>query len=353
MSAGAASESAGGLFQDRVRERDLDNFLVEELQSSDDFRAWLLARVAGVFSPPAAQDVRLGKSPQRLQDNRQTDVRMGWFNDEDELTACVLIESKVTADFQVGQAESYAAELGEWRAALGAAGACAVLVAPAARLATLAGKEAFDDCLPIEEIVAFLQGRLKQPGLVAELSRRIEVRVALLEALCGKRASAWTAFSLPEKQEFTAQYVELARKIVPNLRVRETSDGPKAITKFFEGAKLPAAFPTMRIKHEFGQPGGGEKYVNLQFDGLAGSLDALVASGLANRPGLSVLTSGKSLFVRKATPGIDPRAPFDAQRRRVEEGLEGIREITAWVEAHAIEIKDVLARGGNGVETAK
>jgi hypothetical protein len=35
--------SEEGLFQDRVRERDLDNFLVEELHSSDTFRLcyWL------------------------------------------------------------------------------------------------------------------------------------------------------------------------------------------------------------------------------------------------------------------------------------------------------------------------
>ena len=64
------------LFRDRVRERDLDNFLVEELHASPDFRNWLVSRLDGL-DPPAGCEVRLQKSPARLQDARQTDVQIG------------------------------------------------------------------------------------------------------------------------------------------------------------------------------------------------------------------------------------------------------------------------------------
>jgi len=78
------------LFQDRVRERDLDNFLIEELHSSKDFRAWLVGRLAHAFDEPAGCEIRLQKSPPRLQDNRQTDVRIGWFDTAGMLRGCVL-----------------------------------------------------------------------------------------------------------------------------------------------------------------------------------------------------------------------------------------------------------------------
>jgi len=42
---GGYNLSGESLFQDRVRERDLDNFLVEELHSSDRFKTWLMARL--------------------------------------------------------------------------------------------------------------------------------------------------------------------------------------------------------------------------------------------------------------------------------------------------------------------
>lgn len=51
-SAGEHNLSGESLFQDRVRERDLDNFLVEELYSSDTFRIWLVARLNHSFVPP-------------------------------------------------------------------------------------------------------------------------------------------------------------------------------------------------------------------------------------------------------------------------------------------------------------
>lgn len=328
------------LFQDRVRERDLDNFLVEELHSSDLFRLWLLARLQS-FMPPQVGVVQLGKSPQRLQDNRQTDVQMGWFDQQGQLLACILIESKVTADFQPGQAESYAAELTRCRDELGAQAACAVLVAPAMKFSALAGRELFDDCVAIEEIIDFLKTRIEKEALAPELTSRLEARIFLLEALCGKRAGAWSPITLPQKRAFSELYAQLAAEVIPALTVRASSDGPKAITKFFDGAKLPANFPAVRIKHEFGSK-VPTKYANLQFDGLSDAKTALAQSGLLGASGFTLEVSGKALFVRKATPGIDPTTAFEPQRGKVLEGLHAIRHLTAWLEDNAGSLLKVL-----------
>ncbi|MGC2781023.1 MAG: hypothetical protein WA418_35840 [Bradyrhizobium sp.] len=329
------------LFQDRVRERDLDNFLVEELHSSDVFRLWLLARLNQSFMPPQIGVVQLGKSPQRLQDNRQTDVQMAWLDQQGQLLACVLIESKVTADFQPGQAESYAAELARCRDELGAQAACAVLVAPAAKFSALVGREFFDDCVAIEEIIDFLRSRIEKEALSPELTSRLAARILLLEALCGKRAGAWSPITLPEKRAFSELYAHLAAEVIPALTIRASSDSPKAITKFFDGAMLPANFPRVRIKHEFGSK-VTTKYANLQFDGLSDGKTALAQSGLLEGSGFSLEVSGKALFIRKATPGIDPTAAFEPQRGKVLEGLHGIRDLTAWLEDNAGGLLKVL-----------
>ncbi|WP_439601419.1 hypothetical protein [Devosia sp.] len=330
------------LFRDRVRERDLDNFLVEELHASARFRAWLLAQLGKSFVPPQHATIRVGKSPQRLQDNRQTDVQLGWFDSADQLVACVLIESKVTADFQPGQAESYAEELSAWRAALGPGAASAILVAPQPRLAALPGREHFDQCVSIEQIVEFLRERISKEKPDDELAARLEARCQLLDALIGKRpGGTWTPITLPEKRQFSDEYAMLAAELVPRLTVRASSDGPAATTKFFTGASLPPGFPAVRIKHELGKA-GESKYANLQFDGLAAMAPRLAAAGLAADTGFAVLAGGQSLFVRRTTPGIDPTAPFLPQRQRVVEGLIAVRDLVAWLEQHALGIAAAL-----------
>ena len=322
------------LFQDRVRERDLDNFLVEELEASKPFRTWFVTRLVG-FEPPAVAEVRLQKSPPRLLDGRQTDVRIGWFEGGD-LKACVLIESKVTADFQPGQAEAYRAEVEAFRSEVGPKAAFGVLVAPASRLAALVHDGAFDTAIPIEDIVAALSARLADDSLDIELRARLTVRIDLLEALLGKRTGTdWQPRTVPAKRDFAIRYEELARELVPHLRVRRSTDGPKSLTRFFEGLVVDGTFPntvSVNLKHEFG--GTLEtKYVNLQFTGMADRLDAVRGSGLVSLPSY-VVAPGKALFVRLDTPGIDPSASFDEQMESAGEGLRAIGHLASWFQAN-------------------
>ncbi len=92
------------MFKNRVRERDLDHFLIEELHSSSHFRRWFLDRVGGCFAPPADCEIRVERAARRSGDGRETDVRIS-FLDVEKVAAEILIENKVTDDFQDGQAE--------------------------------------------------------------------------------------------------------------------------------------------------------------------------------------------------------------------------------------------------------
>jgi hypothetical protein len=336
----------GDLFRDRVRERDLDHFLVEELEASPAFRTWFLEQVAEHFDAPADAVVRLRKSPAR-EDGRQTDVQLGFFADAEAPIACVGIESKVTADFQAGQALAYAVETARLRRLLGERKACSVLVAPAARLRTLFGIELFDVALSIEAMTAQLASRLEEAGLDPELRARLKVRIALLEALCGKRSgSAWTPVTLEVKRDFAEAYAALAAEMLPQLTVRPSSDGPRALTRFFDGLKRDADFPfPVVLKHEYGSIPAGMKYVNLQFTGAADKAFAVETGWdhLADSGGYMVV-GRKSLFFRIDTPAIDPLgATFEAQRVEVQNGLQAVGRLAAWFGAHQAILKTLLS----------
>lgn len=334
------TERTSGHFRDRVRERDLDNFLVEELQASEPFRRWFLERLPSDFQPPNLSDIRLKKSPPRL-DGRQTDVRLGWFADE-QLKACVLIESKVTAEFQPGQAEAYVREADLHRSELGNSRCCTVLIAPAARLASLE-HASFGAGIAVEEIVASVAARLRDTMLDPEVRARLAVRIDLLEALAGKRAgSAWTPVTVEGKRDFALAYVALANEIAPELRVRASTDGPKALTRFFDGLRIPAQFPArVLLKHEFGAA-GQTKYANLQLSGASNFEAALRASGLLLKTPFGLARSEKSLFIREATPRIDPTADFEAQREEVAEGISVVKRLAEWFHQAAPRLAELL-----------
>lgn len=328
------------LFKDRVRERDLDNFLVEELHASPDFRDWFVSSLGDRFEAPSGCEIRLQKSPPRLQDARQTDVQIGWFDDAGAIRARILIESKVTADFQPGQVDAYVAELSAARANLGPLRAATILVAPAARIATLLDAAAFDASISVEDMAEKLERR-RGAGMSAELDARLAMRVLLLEALCGKRASSgWIAKTVPEKRDFAEAYAALALEQLPTLRVRPSSDGPKAITRIFEGLTL-SGLPTPALRHEFGN-GMPWKWVNAQFAGFASQVGRLVASGILNGTIFTAEAAGKSLAIRARTPGVDPQAAFDSQRDAVLAGLRAMGSLVEWLAFHRERLAEIL-----------
>jgi hypothetical protein len=254
-----------------------------------------------------------------------------------------LIESKVTADFRSGQAEAYASELREYRALLGETAACAVLIAPASRLGTLVHNGAFDATIAVEDIIGSLEKRRADGLSNPELDARLQAQIGLLEATCGKRNGVgWTVITVPEKRTFADAYVELASTIVPELRVRPSSDGSKALTRSFDGLRLPEGFPDVKLKHEFGSFVKW-KYTNLQFDGLADQLSALENSKILDGTSYQPIASGKSLFIRIPTPGIDPRRPFEDEKDNVRAGLTAVRDLAVWITRHAALVKPILS----------
>lgn len=342
---------AGELFTRGMRERDLDNFLVEELYASPEFRAWFVACAGKAFAAPEDLAIRLHKSPARTQDSRQTDVRIGWFTDDSALKAAILIENKVGSGFQEGQAAAYAAEAEALRTELGEHAVATVLVAPKAQFSSLLHDGHFDGEIAIEDIVASLQERLRNPLLELELTARLTARIDLLEALCGRRPeNAWTPVTIEAKRDFAKAYAELAGEILPLLIVRPSTDGPKALTRIFEPIRLGPDLLPVVIRHEFGS-NVATKYVNAQFAGQAELLPSLRASGIMAGTGFTLRAAGKSLAIDVATPGIDPTLPFEMERAKVLEGLKAIGGLVDWLTASAEQLAQIFS--GQGSEQRK
>ncbi len=222
------------VFDDRVRERDLDHFLIEELHADAALRMWMLAKVAHAFDVPRDPAPIVRKSGRRVVDGRQTDVVMDWLMPDGTPFASVLIENKVTDGLQDGQAESYGAEIAALRTRFGSRSAASILVVPRANSLSR-GDAHFDVTIAIEEIAERLRARLASPDMHPELRARLDVRIEMLDALCGKRqGSRWVPATLASRRTFADAYVEIARHIVPDLTVTASTDGPKATTRFFE-----------------------------------------------------------------------------------------------------------------------
>lgn len=333
------------MFDERVRERDLDHFLLEELHSSTDFRAWFLSRIG--FAPPEHHSFQVERSPTRLTDARQTDLRLGFFNDSGALIAAVLIENKVTDGFQLGQAESYAGEIQELRQQLGTDAAVAVLVAPSCNHQVWNNPH-FSACVSLEEITDKLSARLKEITN-AELTARLEVKIELLEALSGKRlGSRWNPIPVPAKRDFAVAYAALLAQVCPGLALRPSSHGKKATTMFFNGFPHQGSFPCrVELKHELGK-GEEWKYVNLQFSNSAHLLASFQEQADLFPADHSIfpICGGDSLMIRIKTPGIMPDGDqFEAQRDKVLAGMQGLNTLCQWFTAQEKTVRTILNVG--------
>ncbi len=323
------------VFEDRVRERDLDHFLMEELQASTSFRDWFVGHLSNRFSAPPKSRVRTQLSPERITDSRQTDVLLAYYDQHDNLVAAIFIESKVTDGFQVGQAEAYEQEVMAWRKRLGTDRAASVLVSPRSNR-RLDRRDLFDAHVEIDSMADQVKARLEQTP-EGELRDRLAVRADLLDALAGKRSgNGWTPQPVMERVKTAGTYERLVREVLPDHHVSPTSAGPKAVDRFF------ALFPEcdrfrgrVEIKHRL-----YEGFVCLQFR------TPLVADKLARLPlpsGFSVQRAGGSVQIRLPAPPL-PRGEDDPENQ-IRAGLVAIRQLTDWFGKNVPHLNDAIAPG--------
>jgi hypothetical protein len=330
-----------------IRERDLDNFMLEELQASTSFRTWFLSHLSHCFEAPPGHDVRAGKNPKREIENGQTDLSLAFIDADGEQAALVLIENKVASGYQLGQPERYAAERAAARARLGFRRAAAVVVAPASNQTVLA-EASFDARIRLEDIVDHLRGRANgelarasDPASV-ELRERLLARIGLLEALAGKRAyGSWSPNPVPERLGFIEKYRQLAMKLAPHLTPGKKNSGSKGGTSIlFSGVSIPG-LPIGKIRHDF----KATPCVSIEFKRSGAAEAALRKSGLL-LPGATMdVTSAGTLMVRLPTRGlVVDDARFEEQQGAIEEAVGKALALENWARENAAALLEIIGQ---------
>ncbi|MBR0798716.1 hypothetical protein JQ615_25330 [Bradyrhizobium jicamae] len=314
-------------FMRSARERDLDHFLIEELQASSDFRDWFIRHLSDCFSPPQNAYVRTERSPPRLTDDRQTDLRLAYYSRDDDLVAAVLIESKVADGFQTNQAEDYLREVTAWREAVGTRQVASVLVGPSKN--KLIGKGPhFDAFVSVDEMAAFLKMR-KHRMRAGELRERLTIRISLLEALAGKTSEQWNPQPVAARVSLADVYDRLVQTQLSGFQVNRTSAGKSADDRFY--GEFPGSNQfrgDVRLKHRI-----YEGIVCLEFrrpklaKADVGKLN-LPADGTVYPHWTGKANDTLQLQVRAtAVPKLDD---LGSQETAVVASLEAIRQLATW-----------------------
>jgi hypothetical protein len=324
-------------------ERDLDNFLMEELRASGPFREWFLARLEHCLDVPEYATAKIGKNPKREVTGGQTDLSCALLDAGSMPIVHILIENKVRRGFEPEQPERYAQEVAAVRQRLGQRQAAAVLVAPSTNTAVL-DNPCFDVSIRLEEIVAHLGGRwetlsrAEDPSSV-ELAARLRARMDLLNALINKRSynGDWIPNPIPERLGFIAQYRELASRLAPRFKMKDSSGGPKDKTMKF---KVPTirGLPIKEIRHNL------RSNVALVLSNAAAARPNVDRSGLLPPDAATDTTKAGTLLIRLVTEPLDPTADrFHDQVEAVEAGIRAAVQLYDWARDNAAQLKEVIA----------
>ncbi|HEV2608357.1 MAG TPA: hypothetical protein VGT79_10295 [Xanthomonadaceae bacterium] len=295
----------------KLYERDIDLVLIEELQSSAEFRRWLAARVYGT---DCYMDKYQSFHSWTDETKRESDVVYIFRANESALNA-ILIENKIDAIAQPNQGIDYRkrgeAGIGkEWAAYK------TCLVAPKAYLEHAHDKVNYDECVTYEELLAYFASR-------KDRDERFRWKAQLIEAAIIKKQSTYSAAISEPTTEFVKAYYEIAKNH-PDLQMYPPK--PRPIGSTWVSFK-PPLFPKGVILEHQVTAGAVKIYIQNsaeRFEEIRASLAGFVTDEM------SVEIAGKSVAVSIKVPAIESMTvPFESVR---EQAIEGIRAADSLVD---------------------
>lgn len=305
----------------KIYERDMDLVLVEELESSNEFRIWLAARVFGIdryVSHLQAIHSVVDES------NRESDVVYRFLAHTDGRTGdpvpvAILLENKIDAVAQPNQGRDYrhrgnaGKDRGDWQDYR------TCLVAPKSYVEVAHDRVNFDESISYEEILAYFASR-------KERDERFRWKARLVGDAILKKKTGYTPTISEQATEFVLAYHQIAMQF-PRLQMPTPKPRPAGSTWIsFRPDNLPKG---ASIEH---QVTAGT--VKLFIQNAAGRLDELKE---LMRPFLSqemdVEQAGKSVAVVIKTPVIASLTqPFASVTDRALAGLKAADALAAMVD---------------------
>lgn len=303
----------------KIYERDMDLVLIEEIESSAEFRAWLVARVFGrdcYLKHLGAHHSVVDAS------KRESDVvfRFEATGPDGPVASAILIENKIDAVAQPDQGVDYRGRgiagvtSGQW------ASFKTCLMAPRQYQKGTSDWQNFDEVVTYEEMLAYFASRKAREERYAWKTRLVETAIF-------KKESGYTSIISAEASAFVRQYYERARHY-PRLEMALPKDRPAGSTWIsFRPHVLPKSTV---IEHQV-----TSGWVKWMLNGAADRLDELrvqLAPHLG--PLMTVERAGKSVAVSiRVRPIRAITMPFAEVEAEAEEAIRAADALVAMVEA--------------------
>lgn len=302
----------------KIYERDMDLVLIEEIESSAEFRAWLVARVFGrdcYLKHLGAQHSVVDAS------NRESDVvfRFEATGPQGRVASAILIENKIDAIAQPNQGIDYRGrgEAGVKDKQWASFKTC--LMAPRQYQRDTSDWQNFDEVVTYEEILAYFASRKSREERYAWKTRLVETAIF-------KKESGYTSIISEEASAFVRSYYERAREY-PRLEMTLPKDRPAGNTWVsFRPHVLPK---NTVIEHQV-----TAGWVKWMLNGAADRLEEIRAQ-LAPHLGplMTVERAGKSVAVSiRVRPISRITMPFADVESEAEEAIRAADALATMVE---------------------
>ncbi|MGY0560418.1 PD-(D/E)XK nuclease family protein [Luteimonas sp. A277] len=284
-----------------VAERDIDLLLLEEINVSPKFSAWLLERVGHLA--PSISSAGAWHSVTHAQFG-ESDLILKFSSGY-----AILIENKIDAPAQPDQSARYQ-KRGEMGLTAGSwSSYICCIIAPARYLQSNAESKSYDARISYEEI---------RDWLLAQSNERSDFRAGMLNSAIEQNRRGYSPLPHDDVTEFWLSYWRLASESFPSLEMPRPGNKPvNSDWPDFRPRELDSRF---NIVHKM-----AHGYVDLQMRNAAGRVDEI--KRLVRDPKLQVVTAGKSAAIRVVVPKVDRFVSFQAQQSKVIAALRAAQEL--------------------------
>lgn len=311
-------DGAGAISRERVfetvRERDVDLLILEEFSSSPSFLTWWLTEMGSKYpSTPSSYHFSDAHHSLSLPGYGESDLVLR-VTDSSSRVLGVLVEVKIDAPPQKDQAVRYQ-ERGIDGKKCGLWNDFVTCIAARKSYLSAHGEEAnlYNSQISLEDLKDwFDESRELSP------ERALYKQELLKEAIKKSHHGKASVIAIPEITTFWAGYRKLANDEFPELQL--ANDGKKGHR--FVRVPFVRQIPGPRVIHQLKHGNFSYGYVDLQFRGQAGRLDALrkINAALLDSE-IKVEKAGGSAAFRIRVPAIDIKLDLALQEDQIRQGL--------------------------------
>ena len=230
----------------------------------------------------------------------------------------LLIEDKIDADFQKGQAERYTKAGNDYVSKLECKEFLTVLIAPDSYLA--GSKHGFDETIPLETILGWFE---------QDSSTRSRYKASLLRSIIQKVETDRPKD--PTITQFWEGYYELAHSIAKGLGMRPPG-GRSGGFLFFNPDDMPRY---LDLVHKL-----NKGYVDLQFSMLKPAFDEFSSKVRSFKTDeMHFRKTGESVSVSISVGELETNKEFSTQREGAERGIRAAERLWDWFQTNRSELE--------------